>query len=183
MSDDTIYRSSHSDILAAWEQAQETWRAYVAQRAAQVEAWGFTDRPMYVTRSVFGDRVAGFGYLTGEQQAPDGWRRERGKAWMAPARTTPRGKVIGREFDAVAQVPNLRRSFERFGMPTTLSVGGLRITTYEAELYDDAVWVRWHDAEPSSEPPAEFWERVKLSEFYAMVESGVNPFPPDQEDA
>lgn len=121
----------------------------------------------------------------GKEPAPPGWRIPMGyghpviPVTIQPNRRVKAGKEIGRQLDQLSH-PGRKA---RLGMP-------LDATDYESMIrywfglgFDElteALWVGWaidptidkrfvQDLDP-------VWERVKLSEYYAMAETGFDPF-------
>lgn len=177
MPSDLIYRSADPEVLAAWDQAAQTYRDYCDRRKEQLAAWGLPGHPVYVSRSVFGNVMRGID-KQGLSVAPPGWRTERNKGYLVPSRTTKAGKKIAVEFDALVRLPDVRAALEPFGMPAHQWEGN-RITAYAARRDQDEIWIRWEDVradELDEKVDHSRWMQVKLSEYYAMVEAGNDPF-------
>jgi hypothetical protein len=173
---DTIYRSSHPDVLAAWDKARDDEDAYNQRLATQMKAWGFDHTKIYVSSSAWGaPRLMA---IVHHGELPTGWRNEGGRdsGRIVPYR---KNKELAAQFDALVIMPSVRKALRSEGMPDH-AFRSLSVTAPGISRRDDTVWVHWRDVEP--EGVGDKWERVKLSDFYAMVEAGNDPFRSDAEE-
>jgi hypothetical protein len=174
MTDLVVYRSTHSDVLAHWQatasaEAQNAWREKVEAVLAEL---GFPGR-RFATSGNTDRKVIGVEHPHGEE-VPEGWRRSRElPEAIVPARRTSVGKRIGKQLDKLI-LPNPRK-----GMP-----GGMPHIAFAAKVPQflqpgvarrgDAVYVTWSgelDEGDAAHIDPGFWERVKLSEYYAVLEA------------
>lgn len=193
-----IYRTSDQRVLDVWDANQRNYDEYLERRRVQLEAWGFErDIAIYTSNSAFGGaRWEGIAWPE-DQDPPQYWRRDRNTPSMIVPRRSGAGKRIGNEFSALMQVPSPRGDLAKVGMPSMVmrgESGGMYVNTYAAKrceeivngLRKDVVWVRWNiDPNPQQESEdgdrhafvdTDVWELIKLSEYYAMVEAGNDPF-------
>lgn len=179
---DSIFTSTHPDVLAAWANHEAEYKQWCEAWTTQIQAWGFDpekNKP-FVTDGVWGGcSLVGVYWGFGREAIPAGWKRVDSsrlrhviEPYRAKAKAVPE---IQREYKALVKVPDIRRDLTAFGMPQHVFTG-LRVTTYAARLLDNprAVWIRWRDAEP--EVDSQWWDRIKLSDYYLMVENGCDPF-------
>lgn len=191
---DTIYRSSHHDVLAAWENHKIEYEQWLANWREQVVAWGLDvdkNKP-YVANSAWGPaHLVGVYWGYDRDELPLGWKRvDRGSKShiIEPYRSKPKGDPqIQAEFAALVKIPDIRRDFEKLGMPHHV-FKGLSVSTYGVapstfiEFASPVVWIRWHDCAPENVDET-YWEHVKTSEFYAMVENGFDPFAKTEDES
>lgn len=167
MPDLVVYRSTHPDVLAsieAYRAAMVTWQAAAAALLTEL---GFTDRG-FVVATAFGFRwITGVEYRDGDC-IPDGWRRvERGKSQgLVPDKRRKVGKKAHARMEDTQPPADLRASLP--GMPGEQLIGGASLTPALREMAG-AVWVSWRNEVSGVDP--EIWERVKLSEYYALLEA------------
>lgn len=163
-----VYRSTHPDVIEHWRntgaaEAQNAWRARVDEALADL---GFPGaRPVLKGET----RVVG---VECSAEPPDGWRRNRDLAGtIAPARRTAAGKKIGERLDT------LRRPDPRQNMPGGMpEVAFAKHTFMQCGIapHGDAIYVTWPDEidkGDGSHIDLTVWERIKLSEFYALLEA------------
>ncbi|TYK45208.1 hypothetical protein [Actinomadura decatromicini] len=163
-----VYRSTHPDVLDHWRntgsaEAQQAWRARVEET--------LTDLGLAGCRLVLkGEtRVVGVEY---DGEPPEGWRRNRDLAGsIAPARRTAVGKEIGKRLDDLRR-PDPRRDLPG-GMP---DVAFAKHTFMRCGIapHGDAVYVTWPDEIDKGDGSyidPNVWDRIKLSEYYALLEA------------
>lgn len=169
-----IYRSAHPDVLAAWNDGIVQFEDWKKRFNEKIVEWGFPAGHSFFVQSMgfgSGSRVVG---LAKVDSIPEGWRLESKHRLIVPARTTKAGKAVAKDFDAMRVEPNPKRRLAKLGMPTHF-FWSLRVGTYGAVLDgDNVLWVRW--SSPVDGVDDTYWQHVPLSQFYAMVESGTDPF-------
>jgi hypothetical protein len=165
-----VYRSTHPDVFAHWEatasaDAQQAWRDRVNAVLADL---GFPGR-RFATKAE--TRVIGVEHPTNED-IPEGWRRDRDlPSAIVPNRRTAAGKKIGKRLDELNR-PDPRNNLPG-GMPGdafnshTLMFPGIA-------KHAGAVYVIWSDAIDDTnrvDIDSSVWERIRLSEYYAVLEA------------
>lgn len=168
MSDLTVYRSTHPDVLAAWNKAEQRAAEIVNQRKAFLAEHGFTER----TIAVRGQWMIGVAHPE-DQPVPDGWRHDRSLTGaIVPARRTTAGKKIGAQLDKLT-LPSPRKNLPG-GMPE-MAWGDHRMYRPGIALIGDAIYVKWgcdpETVDQMAKVDRDVWERVKLSEYYAVLEA------------
>ncbi|OLT13059.1 hypothetical protein BJF79_03945 [Actinomadura sp. CNU-125] len=163
-----VYRSTHPDVLEHWRntgaaEAQVAWRDRVD---ATLTDLGFPDSNPVVQGET---RVIG---VTHNGEPPAGWRRNRDlKGTITPARRTTTGKEIGKRLDALRR-PDPRKNMPG-GMPEVAFTGHTFMQCGIAP-HGDAIYVTWGaelDSGDATHIAPEVWERIKTSEFYAVLEA------------
>ncbi|MGI5155773.1 hypothetical protein [Microbispora sp. CA-102843] len=170
MADLTVYRSTHPGILAAWDKAHEQAEQIGRQRRQLLDELGFEGRPALID----GRRMVGVQHTAEHGPIPEGWRRDQHTdGAIVPDRRRATGKAIARRLDALT-MPDFRRMLPG-GMPQMawdLESGKIHWPSFA--LMEGAVYVRWgcdpEKAEKGDRIDPEIWERVKLSEYYTVVE-------------
>lgn len=172
--DRVVYRSTHPDVLAHWEktgsaEAQQAWRERVNQTLAEL---GFADRRFATTDGFETIEVTGVEHQDGEE-IPVGWKTTK-KLFGAivPDKRRAAGKRAAERL-ATLTAPSPRRKLPG-GMPgACFASAGFALMRPGLARHGDAVYVTWSDEleEPTADKidPA-VWERVKLSEYYAVLE-------------
>jgi len=163
MSDKTVYRSSHSDVLAAWHAAADAREKWADQMTAFLADYGFGSRSVYVSHS---GRVLGVEHMDGEE-VPDGWRVDTRTGYVMPRRASKAGKKIGARLGELNQ-PDPRDAVP--GMPRDCFVS-LAMLTCGLEIVGGALYATWSRPIPEDQVDLAIWERVKLSEYYAVLEA------------
>lgn len=193
--DFAIYRSSNHDVLAAWINYNEEYERWRLAWLEQVEAWGFDkekNKP-YVTNSAWGSAT-----LIGVSWRPEKYNGPLPTYWKRPSEyktsnviepywSKPKGDPqIQAEFKKLRTIPDIRRDLVALGMPHHMFLG-LSVTTYaliaktsDCEFADPEIWVKWRGTDPLASD--QWWDKVKLTEYYAMVESGKDPFAKDESE-
>lgn len=192
---DTVYRSTHPDIIALVESWPQLYSEWDERCKAALTKWGFEGHNTWTTQSGFsGVRMAGIdpGNM---KRAPIGWHKEPRQDYYVPSSkpNTKAQHALREEFRELQNMPDVRKLFAD-SMPVFL-FAGLGVVRYASTYRDGVVWIRWPDCDPERTAASEegcrgmdgtvnrdLWERVPLSEFYAMVEAGNDPFAPLPED-
>lgn len=171
-----VYRSTHPDVLEHWRNtgspaAQDAWRDRVNATLAEL---GFPGR-RFATQGE--GRVIGVEYPG--DVIPEGWRRDRElRSAIVPARRTKLGKEIGQRLDRLHR-PNPRRNLPG-GMP---EIAFAKHTFLRCGIrpVGDAVYVIWSseiDEGDGRHIDPTVWERIKTSEYYAVLEAEEAPHAP-----
>jgi hypothetical protein len=168
MTDLVVYRSAHPEVLAHWHntiQARKDWRVKVNETIADL---GFPGR-RFATN---GSRVIGVEHTDGD--VPEGWRQDRDlRSAIVPARRTTAGRRIGDRLDALRRV-EFRDNLPG-GMPhLACCATDMAFMRPGVVLLGDAVYVDWSgeiEERDASHIDTDVWERIKLSEYYAAVET------------
>lgn len=178
MRDLFVFRSDKQEVLDALHAAKDAyleWSDRIEAFAAEVHP---DSKPMVRRQNRGGgDR---FDAVSVREPVPEGWRvktQREGADLMVPRLSTKAGKAWNERLNEIREAPDIRSSLP--GMPS----GGLDGLAYVApgiEEHDGAVWVIWScdpDAmdsgwsRTSKKVDGFIWERVKLSEYYAMKEA------------
>jgi hypothetical protein len=170
--DKIVYRSTHPDVLAHWEKtgsadAQRAWRKRVQEAIAEL---GFPGRRFATTNGFDDIDVTAIEHPDSED-IPVGWKRTKKLAGaIEPDKRRAAGKRAAERL-AKLTAPNPRRKLPG-GMPS-MSFIGHSLAKPGLARHGDAVYVTWsrelEDSEASNIDPA-IWQRVKLSEYYAVLE-------------
>lgn len=190
MPDECAYRSTHPDVLAAWEKRCTDSVAWNEAVFAWCDELGIPRRIMLA-----GDQLTGFPD-PGTAAIPDGWRitERRGAQVMVPDQRTKVGKAAAKR---LRDFPRHPVASDLPGMPDEVWVPAGRFdgacAIHRAQgvtLHDGALWVRWQLRPEVVEAPrgglpntmpdfrrqvfdGALWERVKLSEYHAAVEEAA----------
>jgi hypothetical protein len=170
VSDKTVYRSTHPDVLKVWDDAHKRAEEIDKARRALLDELGFEGRPGLI------DDVGIYGvqHLDEHGPVPDGWLRDRRtEGAIVPDRRRKLGREVAGKFKGLT-MPDLRRLLPG-GMPSTVLHLEISKRFWPAiKRFDDAVYVVWgcdpEQLERADRINSEVWERVKLSEYYAAVE-------------
>lgn len=171
MSTQHVFRSTHPDALAAWQDVQAKRAEVRRKRTELLDELGFAERRQLVN----GNRLVGIEHREEHGDIPEGWRRD-SKTYGAivPARRSPTGKKIGKRIDALP-TPSLRAALLG-GMPEMAwDLENNFICHPGVEQFGDAIYVKW-DCDPEKVErdihlDPNIWQRIKLSEYYAAVEA------------
>lgn len=164
MGDLNVYRSTHPDVLATWHAtlaAIEAWRPKVETLMEELGVGG---------RKILYDRISGqvHGVSRDGDTIPAHWRYDQRKHCLVPRRSTKQGKAIGAHLDTMRR-PDPRNLK---GMPaTTFAADEPALLTCGLEEMDGALYVIWSAPIREAEIDPEVWERIKLSEYYGVVEA------------
>jgi hypothetical protein len=166
-----VFRSTHPDALAAWHTAHEQAQEIGRQRRTLLDDMGFAGRPALINEG----RMLGVEHRDEHGPIPEGWRRDRHTdGAIVPHRRTKTGAAIGKKLDALT-MPDVRRKLPG-GMPEMAwDLGNGRVYYPGISLHGDALYVRWGGDPEKSERSVRLdpgvWERLKLSEYYAVLEA------------
>lgn len=175
MSDKTVYRSSHPDVLSAWETTERKHQSIGILRRTLLDELGFEGRPGLITDT----HLLGVEHRPEHGPIPEGWRQDsRTPEAIVPDRRRSLGKKIAVRFEAL-RMPD-PRSFP--GMPGTCVTGGRFLECSVREM-DGALYVGWSHPIPEKHLDLDRWERVKLSEYYAAKEAADEAAQAEQERA
>jgi hypothetical protein len=163
VSDKTVYRSTHPEVLAPWEETEKAAEKIGKLRRAVLDELGFEGRAGLIT-----DRdLLGVEHRAEHGPIPEGWRKDsRTHDAIVPDRRRKLGKGIAQRFEQL-RMPDPRR-FQ--GMPGSCITGGTWLECGVREM-GGALYVWWSQPIPESKVDLDLWERVKLSEYYAAVEA------------
>lgn len=170
MADLTIYRSTHPDALAAWHAAHQLAKDIGRRRRALLDQLGFEGRQALIAEH----RIIGVEHRTEHGPIPDGWRRDRATdGAIVPDRRRGPGKKLGKQLDGLT-IPDLRKRLPG-GMPEMVwNLADGKVHSPGFAFMGGALYVEWgcdpEKVERSATLAPEIWERVKLSEYYAVVE-------------
>lgn len=172
-----VFKTCNEEVLASFHEAVVQHRAWADAIQTFAKEVHPDAKPM-VRRENFGggDRFDGVSVV---DPAPEGWRvknQRTGAPIMVPRLSTKAGKAWNKRLAEVSRAPDVRASLP--GMPDGALTGFSWIAP-AIEESDGYLWVKWsHDPMDadlgwsSKHKSVDFsiWERVKLSEFYAMTE-------------
>ncbi|MGC5012572.1 hypothetical protein ACLQ2R_17550 [Streptosporangium sp. DT93] len=164
MSKLTVYRTTNPSILArlhATLTAIDEWQPKVEALMEDLGVGG---------RKIWYDAVSGqvFGVSHDDGDIPEHWRYDQRKHCLVPRRSTKPGKAIGARLDA------MRRPDPRAlkGMPSrTFAAAEPALMTCGINEMGGALYVTWGADIHEREVDLNLWERVKLSEYYAVLEA------------
>ena len=167
--DQTVYRSSHPATLATWHDTHKLADEIGERRRALLDALGFEGR----TALVNDRRLVGVEHREQHGPIPEGWRHDPSVSGaIVPDRRRKVGKDVGKKFDELT-LPDLRRSLPG-GMPE-MAIGDGKAHWPSIALIADAIYVKWRcdpeKVERGNRIDPEMWQRIKLSEYYAVVEA------------
>lgn len=187
-----IYRSTDPAVLARVAAQYADRKAWADRVLAVAHDAGFPDSvQLWVSDSMFGERLRGFTLPDGEQ-APKGWRTTQARPQYLPStRSSAAAKALAQiGHDA----PSISKALPDVGMPSIISHGshlwGPAIGIRPTAAAPEQVWIGWacdpdaialevkaRNERARVEIPDERWRRVPLSEFWALVEAGNPPLP------
>lgn len=167
MTTPTVYRSSHPDVLAKWDARQRDLHDWRDRFHAECANLGID--PDKVQGNTWSGNITGVRYNDGDP-IPEGWRHDKRSGQLRPALKTAAGKRID------AALKTMRRpepADDIPGMPYTYWPDeGNGIYRVRMRLHGGALYAVWPCPVGSDlGVDLALWERVKLSEFYAMVEA------------
>lgn len=179
---ETVYRSSHPDVLAAplaHSAAHDEWRK---KTRALVDELGFPGHNPLIVGGFLQFRVTGIEYKA-DTKAPDGWRvtESAGHQVFAPDKRTKAGKQAAAALKTIDPPEDPRLNLP--GMPASCWVGNRILNPGMAlKNNDTVVYITWRCTVPELGTAPErtakgdqvdltIWERVKLSEYYAVLEA------------
>lgn len=158
----TVYRASTPAALAAWHATADAREKWANQMTAFLAEHGFGERSVYVAHT---GRVLGVQHIDGEE-IPDAWRLDARTGYLMPRLTKRAGRLIDARLNELIQ-PDPRDAMP--GMPKTCSVS-LALLTCGLELIHGALYATWSLPIPDDQVDLAVWERLKLSEYYAVLE-------------
>jgi hypothetical protein len=171
VSDKTVFRSTHPDTLAAWDDVHKRAEEVDRARRTLLDELGFEGRPGFI-----GDiGIYGVQHLDEHGPVPDGWRRDANTyEAIVPDRRRKIGKEVGEKFEAL-NMPDLRKALPGRMPVTVLNLEISKRHWPAIKRFDDAVYVVWgcdpEKLERGDRIDSKVWERIKLSEYYAVVEA------------
>lgn len=173
----TVFKTSDPRVLESFTKAKDAhaeWRKAIHEFTKSVHPEA---GPMVGT--TWG--VDNFDGISLVDPIPDGWRvmkQKRGADFLVPKRSVKAGKAAGAQLDALRKAPDVRASL--LGMPNLVWHGmGSTSPGVDDRLEDGVLYVTW-STDPikadkgfsnTAELDLDIWERVKLSEFYALKEA------------
>ncbi|MEV0831487.1 MULTISPECIES: hypothetical protein [Streptosporangiaceae] len=171
MADLTVYRTRQPETVALAASYTEAYKAWQARVAETLTDLGFPEREPVVAGALLRYGVAGIKHQDGEM-IPPGWR----VTWMydqdllVPDRRTKAGKAAGARLEQLEMPTDPRRLLP--GMPAEVRIDGHRYNPGMAcRENDSALYVTWKHAPPADWVDTVIWDRVPLSEYYAVVEA------------
>ncbi|MFC3984927.1 hypothetical protein [Streptosporangium jomthongense] len=159
----TVYRSSSSDILKIWDDANSDVRDWHDQIDAFLDEHGLTGRSVFID-TAFG-RPCGVGH--NDSDVPHGWRVHRTHGYLVPRLTTKEGKLLSVRLGALTR-PDPRDQVP--GMPKNCIAEGAFMTCGMRPM-GGALYVTWPRPIPEKQVDLTIWEKTKLSEYYAALEA------------
>lgn len=158
-----VYRTTSPDALAAWHSAVAARETWCEQMKTFLAEHNLGERTVYVSHT---GRVLGVERFD-DEDAPEGWRIDSRTGYLMPRLATRTGKQVDARLTALIQ-PDPRDAVP--GMPKTLFVS-LAMLTCGLALMDGTLYATWSRPIPDEQVDLTAWERVKLSEYYAVVEA------------
>lgn len=165
--DKTIYRTTDPRMTSLWAKWNAEKDEYVTQRDAFLAEYAPEGCALMLSSGFGGARPLGVSVEGWSEKVPDGWRLDR-KHWvLVPFKKTAQGKRIA---VALATLKRRDQRADLVGMPSFL-MDGFAWHQPGIEIHDDAMFVIWSDGgPPADEIDSTVWERVRLSEWYALIE-------------
>lgn len=172
MSEESAFRSSHPDVLAAWADS-------VSRRQAWTEAVGrfVKENPDHKgLETSWATRLAFVG-LRGEEKPGPEWRYVSERDFWVPDKRTKAGKALSQQCDELA----IFGLWNLPGMPTELMIDNHRLLSPGGfEAADGTIWLHWGcSAERvgtgsplgGSDLNLEIWESAPLSAYHLALET------------
>lgn len=169
-----VYRSRDPRVLEIWRRWVEEETAYLAALDEVIEEIRPTPTAEPMVGGVFGrPHLVGFSY-SWRDEPPVGWRYDRKQGMVVPRRGTKAGKEIAAKLDELVP-PDPREALP--GMPTWFIApvdNGYAAIRAGLREYDGTVIATWEapfEVVESHKVDLSVWDRWKLSEYYALLES------------
>jgi hypothetical protein len=165
-----VYRSNHPDALAHRDMQPKLYEEWRSKVEGVLTAFGFPQDSSLMLR---GQAFVGVVFPQ-DKPLPEGWRRDRAMPEaIVPARRTTPGRKAAKLLDDLPQ-PDPRDHLPG-GMPRKVfAAAGMALMSPGLDDLGGYVVVTWSDEmeKPTADriDPA-VWERVKLSEYWAMRET------------
>lgn len=176
----TAYKSKQPDTHTAWlESCQAVWDQF----RDQVHQWAEDNQLDVDSLSIRGTGfshtityyVEGYRTTTADPEPREGWRMvPRSDLWV-PAKRTPQGKAIAKQLDALTMSTGAVPGFHELisgtkGKDSEQSyITSPTLTVCPPDVYATLPVI----PRPPATPDPELWEPVKLSEYWAAVETQV----------
>lgn len=161
MGDAAVYKSTHPDVLAAWEDSvcrHVGWVAAVKRFAARWPGHQALQTSYPGHKFIVG--------LDGTEQPGPEWRWNRQRGQWVPDKRNKAGKALSKEMNELA-VQGLGKLP---GMPSEI-LGPGHMYSHGVDVWDRVVWVSWNcGADLLADIDLTIWEPGKLSEYYAAKE-------------
>lgn len=180
MAELTVFRTSNPVALASFESAVEEYKAW-SDRIREFARSAHPDAHPMVGTAWGQDRFDGISMV---DPIPDGWRVQKqklGSTYLVPKRSVKAGKEAATRMDELHRAPDVRASLP--GMPNVVWMGmGTTSPGVHPDLEQGALYVTWSGDPTGDKANAGFsktaetvdlnlWERVKLSDYYALKEA------------
>jgi hypothetical protein len=169
MSDPTVFRTTSRAVLDAWEAGQKALNEWRGRFNDGCAALGID--PDQVIANTWTGRIKGVRDYSNTAPA-EGWRHDQRAGLRMPALKTPAGRQIAAALD------ELRRPQPADGLPglplTILNNRGLYLVHVQ-QFDNSSLYARW-ESEVGDRDGVDLhiWERVKLSDYYLVVEAHEN---------
>jgi len=159
----TVYRTTAATAIIAWHTAVAAREAWSTDMQAFLEEHGLGDRSVYISH---GGRPLGVTHNEG-QDVLEGWRVDSRTGYLMPRLKTKAGKQIDARLTELRQ-PDPRDSMP--GMPRECFVS-LALLTCGLQIIGDVLYATWSRPIPEELVNLTIWEKVKLSEYYRVLEA------------
>lgn len=170
-----VYRSTHPDVLATWDELREHRREIGAKLHEFARAVD-PERDRNIVGDGSGERVNGLAHDP-DWPVPAGWRVvNRGLLHIVPRLSTKAGKAAAERLSRLQPQDPRHVLSVKHGIPSAFfggsgdSMPGIRFYSPGVQQLGDALYVTWARQPEEPHDPAK-WEPVKLSEYYAAIEA------------
>jgi hypothetical protein len=169
--DKTVYRTERPEVVALRGKWSDAHREMCARRDCFLSEHAPEGAAAQIVEGVWGRMMVGISLDGRADEVPDGWRLDPRQGFLVPRRNTRRGKTI---VEALGKVRMANPRDDLPGMPS-LHWAGRSFAWPAVEFHGEAMYVVWGGGGPPAEEiDSDVWERVRLSEWYAMVERYVD---------
>lgn len=183
MTDPSIYRSKHPEVLATVQKWKDDNDAFRKAVKAFKRRFKLGKREAMVTTGFGRKKLMGFSCLDGDwRDPPAGWRYMGQDHMIVPYRNKAKGDPeIVKAFEAIAPVMEYRATWP--GMPQ--HTGFFRQPGAHFDAAEEYMYCDWGDEHgpPAGEVDLTYWEPVLRSEYHRMKEAGEFERAEDKETA
>ncbi|MDX3111546.1 hypothetical protein [Nonomuraea angiospora] len=159
----TVYRTTAANAIIAWHTAATARDTWAKDMQEFLEEHGLGDRSVYISH---GGRPLGVTNDDG-QDVPEGWRVDSRTGYLMPRLKTKAGKQIDARLAELWQ-PDPRDSMP--GMPRECWIS-MALLTCGLQIIDNVLYATWSRPIPEEHVNLTIWERMKLSEYYRVLEA------------
>lgn len=176
--DPVIYRSTAPEALDHYQGVLDTIAVVRQRREDFIAELGMPGRKIAQMGGGAGYKMTGVQHLPEHGDIPTGWKLDRDlSGCIKPDTRTAPGRRIAKRMEELT-LPTARKDLPG-GMPEMVwDMEGGPMARPGVQRMEGAVYVRWpfdpEQADKGLKIDPEVWERVKLSDYYAVVERNEN---------